>query len=533
MNLSKIWLTIKAHKVISAIVMGAILISAFIGIKKVIAVNSPTEYLLGTVSTSSLVATVEGTGEVSAKNQLNILPEGNGQIVKVLAHQGDKLRAGQAIAIIDEKNANVSLAQARAALHSAEANYNKLINGATGSTLNQGQVSVQSSLNNLIIAEQSAFTQSDNLIRTDLDKFFNSPTGFSPQFQITFYDSNTNSIIKLSPADQNQTLNLNSERVVIQQVLNTWRSDVAASSSLDISIKTIRTLQYLNQLKTFVNNISEAVNAVYLSQTKYQTNLDVIKTDVAAARVSIDNLINNIQTNQQAIASARANYSLTTAPAREEDVAILKANLESAQASYQAAANAYNNNIIKAPFAGQLAVLNSKLGDVVNGTTVVGILVTPQKLAEITLNEVDVAKITVGNPATLSLDAIPDTVASGTIVEIDSVGSSNQGVVSYKVKISIDNSDTRILSGMSVSASIVTLSKSNVLVVPKTAIKTTNAGLHYVEKFSGQNKAGNISTKSKPAEVNISTGFSNDTETEIISGLSSGEVIVFKVIPKK
>ncbi|HZS42671.1 MAG TPA: efflux RND transporter periplasmic adaptor subunit [Candidatus Paceibacterota bacterium] len=526
----KIWTYIKAHKIITAIVVVVVLVGGYIAYKKIAAANAPTQYIMGAVTTDTLVASVEGTGQVSAKNQLDIVPQGSGQIVSIPAKQGAILKVGQTIAVIDERSANVSLAQAKASLDSAQANYNKVINGATTATVNQSQVGVQTAQTNLQNSIQSAYTQTDNLIRTDLDKFFNAATSYSPQFQVSFYDSSSGSTIVLKPNDQNQILTLNAERVDIGKTLINWRADISATSSFDVDAQAAHTIQYLNQIQKFINDIADAVNSISLSQTKYQSNIDTFKTDVASARSTVTNLISNIQSNQQALSSARASLSVTTAPARAEDVASARASLESAQASYQAALNTYNNNIIKAPFEGTLAVLNIKVGDVVGGSTVVGTLTTSQKLAEITLNEVDVAKIALGEKVTLTFDALPDLTIEGTVAEIDTVGAVTQGVVDYTVKIGFDTQDTRVLPGMSVSASIVTLTKPNVLLVPTAAVKTSPSGKSYVQKIPGITTAGPISTKTKPVNVPVEIGESNNTQTEIVSGLNAGDVIVVRTL---
>src|SRR5207248_903868 len=84
--------------------------------------------------------------------------------------------------------------------------------------------------------------------------------------------------------------------------------------------------------------------------------------------------------------------------------------------------------------------------------------------------------------ATLTFDAIPDLTISGTVAEIDSLGTVSQGVVTYNVKISFDTQDSRIKGAMSVSAAIITEVKQDVLVVLNSAVKSSS-GASYVEMF--------------------------------------------------
>jgi HlyD family secretion protein len=165
---------------------------------------------------------------------------------------------------------------------------------------------------------------------------------------------------------------------------------------------------------------------------------------------------------------------------------------------------------------------------------VVATIVSAKKIADISLNEVDVSKISVGNKATLTFDAIEGLNISGEVTEIDQVGTVTQGVVTYNVKIVFDTDDIRIKPGMSVSAAIITEVKSNVLTVPNGAIKSSG-GTSYVLVFDPPLAAGTsgpvgIASALAPIEKTVEVGTSNDTETEILSGISEGQQVVSRTI---
>lgn len=175
-------------------------------------------------------------------------------------------------------------------------------------------------------------------------------------------------------------------------------------------------------------------------------------------------------------------------------------------------------NII-APFDGQIASLDISKGDSINSGTVVGSLMTTQKIAEITLNEIDVASVKVGQKVTLTFDAISDLSVTGEVVEIDTLGTVNQGIVSYDIKIAFDVQDDRIKSGMSVSVAIITASKQDVLLAPIGAVKTQN-NASYVE----------VLINNQPQRKIVTTGLSNDTMIEITDGLETGENVITQTI---
>ncbi len=116
------------------------------------------------------------------------------------------------------------------------------------------------------------------------------------------------------------------------------------------------------------------------------------------------------------------------------------------------------------------------------------------------------------------------------------MGAVSQGVVTYNVKIAFDTQDDRVKPGMSVSASIITEAKPNVLLVPNSAIKS-QGGISYVEIVEGDDRntaladnANGVILKNAPRRQNIEIGAANDEFTEIISGLNEGDVVVTRTI---
>ncbi|MBA3046878.1 efflux RND transporter periplasmic adaptor subunit [Patescibacteria group bacterium] len=174
---------------------------------------------------------------------------------------------------------------------------------------------------------------------------------------------------------------------------------------------------------------------------------------------------------------------------------------------------------IKAPFNGTVASVNISQGDTVNSGAVIGTVITEQRIIEITLNEIDIADVKVGQNATVNFDAVPELTATGKVFEVDTLGTVNQGVVSYKIKISFDVEDDRIKPGMSVSISVITSSKQDVLLAPIGAVKTS-AGASYIE----------VLQDGKLIRKTVKTGLGNDTMIEIVEGVNDGEQVITQTI---
>ena len=188
---------------------------------------------------------------------------------------------------------------------------------------------------------------------------------------------------------------------------------------------------------------------------------------------------------------------------------------------------------VRAPLDGIIAELNVKVGDQASSGAALATLVTKQKVAEVSLNEVDVAKVKVGQKVILTFDAVEGLSITGQVAEVDTLGAVSQGVVSYAVKITFDTQDERVKSGMSVSAAIITDVKQDVLIVPSSAVKSQGDN-YYVEVFApsvpGSQSNQAFASATPPSRQTVATGLSNDTDTEIVSGLKIGDRIVTRTI---
>ncbi len=207
-----------------------------------------------------------------------------------------------------------------------------------------------------------------------------------------------------------------------------------------------------------------------------------------------------------------------------------RAAVSDAQNKLHDAQEALEDYTVRAPFDGIIAKITAKEMDQVSASTALATLLTHAKVAQITLNEVDVSKVHVGQKATLTFDALPDLTIAGTVSEVDSIGTVTQGVVNYAVKILFVTQDDRIKPGMSVSASVITDTRVDALVIPNAALNGS-----FVQVISGISAEQaldpqGVLSPTGPQRVSVQGGLANDQQTEIVSGLTEGQFIVTRVI---
>lgn len=139
--------------------------------------------------------------------------------------------------------------------------------------------------------------------------------------------------------------------------------------------------------------------------------------------------------------------------------------------------------------------------------------------ASVSLTEIDVTKVKVGQKVTMVLDAFSDKTFTGKVASIDTNGSVISGVTAYPAVIIFDTAPDNIYPNMAVTATIITDVKDNVLLVPSTAVQIANGQSYVREQRNGV-----------VTQVNVETGESNDTQTEITSGATEGETIIIGTV---
>ena len=141
-----------------------------------------------------------------------------------------------------------------------------------------------------------------------------------------------------------------------------------------------------------------------------------------------------------------------------------------------------------------------------------------QLQAVVNVSEIDVVHITPGQKATLTLDAFPDKTFTGKVVSINTNGVVSSGVTTYPTTIVLDTNADRIYPNMAVSATIITNIKNEVLLVPTSAIST-----------QGEQPTIRILKNGQVEQVDVEIGDSNDTQTEIRSGIKEGDTVITNI----
>jgi membrane fusion protein, macrolide-specific efflux system len=209
-------------------------------------------------------------------------------------------------------------------------------------------------------------------------------------------------------------------------------------------------------------------------------------------------------------------------------IAQSQASLNNANLTYQ-----LTSGTITAPTVGEISDLTITEGmQIGSGNSTSGSSATTSNQAiasiktgnstavSVSIPEVDASKVQVGQKATLVFDAIDGKIFTGKVMGINTTGSVSSGVTTYPAVIQLDDiSNSNILPNMSVTATIITNIKTDVLLIDTTAIDTVNG-----------NSTVHVLRNGKVSSVDVTIGDSNDTQTEITKGLSEGDAVITNYI---
>ncbi len=319
-----------------------------------------------------------------------------------------------------------------------------------------------------------------------------------------------------------------------------------------------------------------------------QAGVDRSKADLQRAKVFFDRadqLLKDKLVARQEYDQRKSDYDSAQAAVREAQARMDQAKSQRVQAAAQL--NGSQRRIAQfkaqmarvadvlakfdsvAPLDGIVTNLPVREGETVvpgiqnsQGSTIMTIADMSVITAEVKVDETDIVNVKLNQPADITIDAIPNKVFKGHVVEIGNTAilrstgvAASQSAVSsqeakdFKVVVALDNPPDSIRPGLSCTAKVTTATRSNVITVPLQALTVRQRGdleppkkdvqaastpNPAVEKARKEELQGVFVIKGEKAEFQpVQTGITGATEIEVLSGLESGQEIItgsYKVI---
>lgn len=541
-----------AHKVVGTIGALAILYGGYYAYGVLTAPSAATRYVTTSVATGTVVATMAETGQVSASSNVNIQARSSGEVLSVLVAAGQHVAAGTALAYLDPTTAQENVVSAEQALQSAELALAKLKEPAATSTLTSTQNAVAAAQANLVAAHTGAYNDASTAF-LDLPNVVNGLDTTLHDYQVPGRTSEENenaysdmvapydsTVVQYRAAAESSFL---TAQASFNTALATFKATPRAASDVQIEALAQQTYQAAADISDALKASTDFLNFVDTTLTNRQLAIPALLTNQIAALTAYTNTTNNhvaalsadttsVASDARALTAAQASLQELQAGADPLDIQADQLAIQEKQDALAQAQLALADTVVRAPFSGTVAALTIQRYETINNGATVATMVSDNQNLSISVNEVDAAKLKVGQKATITFDALPNVSVAGTVSSVNTIGSVSQGVVSYDATITFDTPNASVLPGMSATANIVTGVETG-LVVPTSAIKSSG-NQSYVEIFNpplaGSESANGATSPTLPARVFVTTGLSDGTNSLILSGLAAGTQVVTETI---
>ncbi len=223
---------------------------------------------------------------------------------------------------------------------------------------------------------------------------------------------------------------------------------------------------------------------------------------------SAQNTYMTYRSAKAALNEARADWN----DARDNSDAI-----SAAQAKVQALTNTVNSVYILASFDGTVTDIFNFEGDhVSNGTSAIQLDNLTTMVVDVSVSEVDINYITVGDTVSITFDALTDRIYNGQVTQVGGAGIDTDGIVKFNVSITLTDADEAIKPGFTAVSQIIIDQTEDVLMIPLTAIHTLDGQKYVIVQRSG-----------RLVQVPVTLGTSSDLYSALVEGdLQEGDLVV-------
>jgi len=528
--------------IINLVIVVAIAAVGFWGYSSLHPKAAPVALSTVTVTRGDVSSTVSSSGTVISPSDIALAPTTSGTLAKLYVKVGQSVRAGQVLAQMDTTSLSSAVAQAESSLAQAQANLAAITTTVATSSLQlqNDQTAVVSAQNNLayqqtlIAASQAADATT---IATALNKLNNDK--ITATQNVGLYQSSVDSA-KNSLTNAQLTLN---------DYLGLYGPPMGP-----ITVAYCATINTINANCTAVIQDNNAVinaqtaynNALITQQQNLAKDAQTIATDQQSYADAQANAALNVKKNAQTLASAQAaidsaQYALKLYQTQNNGSAVTtsttvdQAQVTVAEAGLVLAQKNLAGATVIAPVSGKVAsISNTLIGAAItpnvtptNGTTgATGFIVlTNVGGLQVTagFSESDVAKIAVGQSASMAFTALPNAQGAAKVTAVALLPTTASGATTYTVTFQLTGKVAGLKPGMTATATVIVADSPNAISVTSRAVTTrgTRTTVNVVTTVAG---------KQVETPTPVLVGIVGDSSDEILSGLKVGQIVALPAV---
>ena len=446
---------------------------------------------------------LSGTGTLNPANTYTVKSLVDGKILTGGFEEGDKVEEGDVLYTIDSSDASTNLEKASIALQQAQRSYDKTVD------LQYVRAEVDGTVSSLKVAKGDQVT--------------------SGQEVAVIRDSSKMLLNLLFPAADAANFSVGqSADVMLDGTFETLKGTITAITGTDelstgnllVRTVTIRVnnaggLTTAQAATASVNGVSSIASATFAYQAERTL------TAQAGGTVSAINVQEGDAVSKGDILIELTGDDLT------ESIQSASESLRSAEVSMQSQQDKMSNYSITSPISGTIMEKDAKQGDALtSGSTLCVIYDLSYLEMVINVDELQIGALSVGQKVQITADAVADKTYVGTVTRVSMKGSSSGGTTTYPITIRIDDTDG-LRPGMNANAEIVVAEANNALVVPNAAVIRGGYVLVSKKSPSAANAVEDMDAPEGYVYVKVETGVSDDSYTEIKSGLQEDDTVAY------
>lgn len=473
------------------------------------------------VTKGTITSELSSSGVISPKDTYSLTSLVEGEVISADFEEGDQVTEGQILYQIDVssmeselKSASTSLERAQKKYEKAQEDYNEAVSDYSGNTYKATRTGYIRELN-----IQAGDQVGQN---TDIASIYNDQI---MKIRVPFLAQEAAAI----GAGNQAVLTLTDTEEQINGV-------VTAVSNMDEVLDGGRIVRYVTieaanpgGLTSSHSAVAEINGMVCTAEGSFEAATDLVMKAELPSSVEVEAMLVHEGdyvtegTPIFRIASKDAEDLLDT---YQDAMAQAEESLESAQSKVDSTKESYDNYTITAPISGQVITKSVKEGDTISrnsgssDTTLAVIYDLSQLTFEMSVDELDVRSVQVGQKVSVTADALEGQTFTGTVTNVSLESVQSNGVTNYPVTVTLDETGD-LLPGMNVDGVILLDQTEDALMIPIDSLMRGNRV--YVKDDTVKEAEGSVPAGFRAVEVE--TGLTNDDYVEIVSGLSEGEEV--------
>lgn len=435
-------------------------------------VTQPTNPLT-TSSNIPLSLGVSGTGVVLANQSSDLVFQVTGTVSEVLVEEGDVVTKGQVLARLDMRTFDQQIQQAEAALASAKAQEAALSEPPKAYEVRAAQASLAAAQAALAQLQAGPKDQDVEAARATLNTAQLNLQSVKDQLSIakTQAESQMNQLTDALTTAQANYAKAKSDWEYVQSTGNnpsnpttTNAQGKAIDNKLSDSSREMYYTAYVQAeatMRQLEKQVELAVKAYDAARQSEVTGIQVAEQQVVQAQAALDKLMlpadqDRIAQAQSSVVAAEAARQRLNPDPTNSQRAQVAAGIAQAEAALEAARINRERAELVAPYDGIISLVNIDPGDPSSvGGAAIQIVDMSKLKVDASISDIDIAKVQVGQKVEVYVDALPETVFTGTVSYIAPTATVAGNIRTYVVRIALDD-QSNLRDGMSVRVEIIT-----------------------------------------------------------------------------